>query len=407
MHRIARFLALGYIVICLATLAGTIFVGPLGYAPFPLSIGPAREPVTVTIWYGTEKQTWLEAAAARFMDSRPTVAGRPIQIQLRGLGSREIAMRTAQQEWRNDAPPTVVSPASSLWIEVLKDEWSRRGSGPIVATGPSQSLVLTPLVLVVWEERARALWSNGPDSFWTELHDALVDPQGWAGHVDPSAPAELKAKAETWGYVKFGHTSPVASNSGAQTLILLAYGYHKKTSGLTADDIRSPDFQAWLADTERAVVEFDDSTGTLMTDMVRFGPSKYDVVVGYENLAIEHIATARERWGDALRVVYPPATLFSDHPYTTLQAPWTTPEQRAAADQFRDFLLSRPTQELALQYGFRPGNPAVPVAGDDPSSPFNKYRQNGVQIDIGQQVETPQGDVVNTLLELWQRQVNR
>ncbi len=46
MRRLSRLIAIGYFLICLATLAlSTAVRGPLGYAPFPLPIGPARTPM--------------------------------------------------------------------------------------------------------------------------------------------------------------------------------------------------------------------------------------------------------------------------------------------------------------------------------------------------------------------------
>ncbi len=60
--------------------------------------------------------------------------------------------------------------------------------------------------------------------------------------------------------------------------MLLAYGYHNKAGTLSGDDILNPKFQTWLAEVEQGVTEFGDSTGTFMTNMVRFGPSKYDLV---------------------------------------------------------------------------------------------------------------------------------
>jgi hypothetical protein len=415
MHNVSRTIGLGYIVVCLLALAGKAFVplsGPFGYAPLAIPIGPAGQPIDVVVWYGTEKQEWLEETARRFEASAPSISNRPIRIQLKGLGSREMVERVAQQDWGNDAVPTVVSPASSLWIEVLKSDWAARNGTPIVGEGAeaTQLLVLAPLVVVAWEERANVLWNNDPNDFWPMIHNALANEQGWIGVAAERgfAPNSPEAQqAAQWGLVKFGHTSPLTSNSGAQALILLAYGYHNKSSGLSSADIVDPAFQQWLSEVETAVLEFGDSTGTFMTNMVQFGPSKYDLVVVYENLAIENIEAAQNRWGQNIRVYYPPATLFSDHPYTILQDPLTTPEQRAAAAQFRDFLLAQPNQELALQFGFRPADPNVAVITNDPNNPFNKYAQYGVKVDIAQQVQIPSGDVINTLLDVWRRYVNR
>ncbi len=46
-----------------------------------------------------------------------------------------------------------------------------------------------------------------------------------------------------------------------------------------------------------------DSSATLINDMVVFGPSRYDAVVTYENLALQLAPNARNRWNDDL--IYP------------------------------------------------------------------------------------------------------
>jgi hypothetical protein len=410
MKNITRLLGFGYLAIALLATLASNTIGPLGYAPFPISIGPAPEPVVVTIWYGTEKRAWLEEAARRFAATSPRQGRRPITIVLRGLGSREIPLRVAQQAWQADGQPTVISPASSIWVELLRSEWATRGnSGQIIADGPAPPLALTPLVLVGWEERTRLLWADERGDLWAVLHDALADPRGWIGIAEArgfAAGTPENTRASQWGPVKFGHTSPLGSNSGAQALMLMAYAYHQKTSGLTVADIGDAGFQQWFSDVERSIPVFGDSSGGFMQEMVLRGPSQYDLVATYENLAIENIDNARSRWGN-LRVYYPPATMFSDHPYATLEAPWVTPEQRAAATQFGEFLRSRPMQELALQYGFRPADPNVPIQTAGPNNPFTKYQASGVRVDIAQQVQTPSGEVVAALVELWRRTTGR
>jgi len=210
---------------------------------------------------------------------------------------------------------------------------------------------------------------------------------------------------ESWGPVKFGHTSPLTSNSGAQTLTLLAYAFQNKSSGLTSADVNSPEFAQWLAEIEGSVASFGDSTGTFMNDIIAKGPSQYDFGVVYENLALQSMDAAQQRQGQPLRIFYPPATLFGDHPFAVVDGAWAKPEERAAAIVFRDFLRSDAIQKLALQYGFRPADPNVAITSDDASNPFKKYAPNGVQIAIAQQAEVPSAEVVSSLLELWENRI--
>jgi ABC-type Fe3+ transport system substrate-binding protein len=399
LHASARSaIGVGYLLICLAALLAAVFVGPLGYAPFPLPFARTPEPVVVTVWYGGEKRAWLEDAVARFAATAPRVGSRPVRIVLRGVNSREQALRVAREDWRGDGAPAVVSPDSGTWVEALRAEWAARspGAAEIVAGGPLAPvpLVVTPLVAVAWEERGELIWGAQPGAFWPRLHDALAQPS-WSA----------LGGGEAWGPVKLGQASPSTSDSGAQALVLLGYGFHGATAGLSPADAQSPELAAWLATFQGAVPQFSDSTDALMTAMLQRGPSVYDVALVPESLAIEAFASAGT-WG-RLRIYYPPATLVSDHPYAILDAPWTTADERQGARLFRDFLLSRPVQERALTYGFRPANAAVPVATSDPRNPFNQYQPNGLRADLPALIDTPTPAVVEALLQAWQRASGR
>jgi hypothetical protein len=393
MLRISRILAGGYLALALFVVVLTTLVGPLplSNAPFPLQLGPEREPVEVRIAYGTEKREWLEEATRRFHANGPTIRGHPIKITLEGVGSREGVTDIVGGAMQ----PVVFSPASSIQVELLRYEWKTRNGTEIFPSGANAPtpLVYTPLVLVAWEERSQTLWPNGPAHLWHRLQEVLANDEGWGRFGHPE-----------WGFAKFGHTSPETSNSGIQTLVLLTYAYHEKTSGLARQDILDQEFQQWLDGIENAVMEFGNSTGTFMDNMVNFGPGKYDFVAVYENLPIEKFNTAHDRWNQNLRIYYPPATIFSDHPYAILEAEWVSPEQRDAAAMFRDFLLSEETQQLALQSGFRPASRQVNVGDNIPQNPFMLYEEYGLRAeDIPPQVEIPPGEVLSELIDLWRR----
>ncbi len=93
--------------------------------------------------------------------------------------------------------------------------------------------------------------------------------------------------------------------------------------------------------------------------------------------------------------------MWSDNPCYVLDVPWSAPAQRKAASAFLDFLLTEPVQREALTHGFRPGNPAVPVKF--PESPFTVYQRFGLSVDIGTVCEPPKAEVINNLLQSWQR----
>lgn len=406
MLRLTRLFGSAFLILCLLAFGGKLFGLPLGSGLVNVPLGPTATPVTITIWYGTEKQAWLTAAQARFAATNPTIDGHPIRIVLKGQGSAEMAQKIGRENFdAGEDKPTVASPASSLWLPVMEQEWAARNATPLLPAGTAapQPLVLTPIVLVAWQQRADVLWPNGErdGQFWTRIHEALVS-QSWA---------KIGGK-EQWGQVKFGHTSPLLSNSGAQALVLMAYGYYHKSNGLTVADVNNAAFKTWLTEIESTVPAFGESTGTFMNEMVLKGPGAYDMALVYENLAIGRvdeqtrngrIEQAQGRQGQPIRVYYPPATSISDHPYAILHAPWVSELQQRAAANFRDFLLQRPQQELALDYGFRPADPNVSITTNDPNNPFVKYKDYGVQVQIDQQVATPDAQVLTELLEIWRR----
>jgi len=345
----------------------------------------------ITFLYSTEKKEWVESAAVAFQKENPS-----IQVNLVGKGSLDAAQGILDGREK----PTVWSPADSAVLRMLESDWATESArGPLFAKDGDdapQSLVITPLVFVVWEDRARVLLkaNEGRAVSWKAIHRAVASDQGW--------PA-IGGKAD-WGFVKLGHTDPTRSNSGLQAMLLASFEYYNKRSGLTVGDLLDPKYQEWIQQLEKGVTKFETSTGTFMTDMVRFGPSKYDIAVVYENLAISQIANAQGRWGN-LKVYYPPLTLWSDHPAAVLQAEWVTPKQKEAARQWLTYLRSRPVQERALVFGFRPADPAVPIKTQDAANPFTRLAEHGILVEVPPVAEVPEGPVVRNLLTMWSRVV--
>src|SRR5699024_6098220 len=119
---------------------------------------------------------------------------------------------------------------------------------------------------------------------------------------------------------------------------------------------------------------------------------------------ISQIGNAQGRWGN-LKVYYPALTLWSDHPAAVLQGDWVTPKQKAAALEWLRYLRSRPVQERALAFGFRPAAPAVPLKTQDAGNPFTRLASHGIQVDVPPVAEVPEGPVVRNLLTMWSRVV--
>jgi hypothetical protein len=354
------------------------------------TVPSAMNATTVTFLYSTEKKAWITESVDEFQKANPDVS-----VKLVARGSLDAVNDIMEGKEK----PTLWSPADNVAINLLASDWQQKTQKHIVAESGDdapQPLVVTPLVFVAWEDRGKVLTKNGEGVTWHKLHEVLSSTKGWPA-IGGSA---------DWGFVKLGHTNPTRSNSGLQALLLMAYSYHDKRSGLEIKDILDDKFQDFVKVIEKGVPKFGDSTGTFMKDMVLYGPSKYDIVVTYENLAIQSIPNAQGRWGN-LRVYYPKLTMWSSHPVAVLDADWVTPQEKAAGKRLIAFLRAKDAQQKALRHGFRPADPSVPIIDKSPDNPFSAAKAFGVRVDIPTVVEPPPGPVVRNMLEMWSRVVGR
>jgi hypothetical protein len=345
--------------------------------------------VEIGLAFGTEKENWLKWAVADFAK---TDAGGKITVKLIPKGSLE----GGQAIWRDeDKGIQVWSPASSLYKAEVVREWQpKHGNNPILK---EESLALSPMVFVFWEERYKAFIDKYKTVSFSTIHDAVTEDGGW----------DAIAKQPDWGVFKFGHTHPQQSNSGLVTLLLMGYSFHnkKETEPLQNADILDKKFQDWMVALERGVYRMSNSTGNMMQDMVRYGPSTFDCLFVYESVVIDYLKNAQGRWG-TLKVVYPRHNLWNDNPYYILDVPWSSADQRKAAEVFLQFLMSERVQKESLTHGFRPGNTSIPIR-EVADSPFVLYEKSGLKIDLNQVCAPPAAEVQDELLRIWERRAKK
>jgi sulfate/thiosulfate transport system substrate-binding protein len=85
-----------------------------------------------------------------------------------------------------------------------------------------------------------------------------------------------------------------------------------------------------------------------------------DAVVTYENELL-----LRRKEAEPIEYVIPPATLLIESPAAIIESSVQRHGNRALAESFLEFLLSAEGQRILVDYGFRPINPDVKVAGAD------------------------------------------
>lgn len=322
-----------------------LFLQRGGKPLFPATAAPRTK---LRIACTDDKRGWLTEAATAFAK---TDEGRDVDVELAAIDAANV---------------NVWAPASSL----AKDT----AVAPLLN---EKSVALTPLVLVMWSSRLAAFQAKYGEPSLESVAHALAEPRGWEGAGHPE-----------WGLFKFA----IADRDA--TVALLAYSEQGKINGLTVRDALEVAGRPGL----RALAH--DATLASMHDVTSGGSDTFDGALVSESSALELLEAAQKRGGE-LRLVYPARNLWADNPYYILDAPWSTPDQRNAAQSFLDFLLSEQGQKLAVAHGFRPVDPHVPTNAF--GSPFVTYQKNGASEKVGQTCAPPPPAVMANLRAAWQR----
>ena len=193
------------------------------------------EEVPVAIVYGSEKREWLEPLIEEYNQAgHQTADGATIVVSAQPMGSIEAINGIISQEIK----PTVWSPASSVYLPVAEEEWRKQHSTNL-AYGEINDLVLSPVIIAMWQPMAEALgWPDEPIG-WTDIVDLAGSEEGWNQHGYPE-----------WGQFKLGHTHPGFSNSGLVSILAETYARAGKTRDLTMDDVINPEVENFVARVE-------------------------------------------------------------------------------------------------------------------------------------------------------------
>ena len=342
--------------------------------------------VKILIIYGSEKQAWLQPLVEQFNTEKHQLADgkTTITVEATPMGSVE----PIQPMLDGSLQATVWSPASSIYISVADVQWRQKYGNDLAAAAPSD-LVLSPVVIAMWKPMAQALgWPDKPLG-WADIAALATSTKGWEQFGYPE-----------WGKFKFGHTHPDFSNSGIVSILAEAYAATGKQRGLTLDDIKDPKTQDFMSQVESSIIHYGTSTGFFGDRMFQRGPSYLSAAVLYENLIVaqETKRLAGTSSQTPVVAIYPKeGTFWANHPYVIVNAPWVTAGQKEAAQVFEKYLLEKPQQLKAIELGFRPADPSIPLA-----APLDA--DHGIDTRQPQTIlEVPKADVIQAVQALWRR----
>jgi Ca-activated chloride channel family protein len=321
----------------------------------------------------------VKAVTTDFHQRQPkTASGKFIRVKAVPKGSGECVEELVQ----GTAQVHLTSPASAAFIKLGNAQWRAKTGQDLI--GPTENLVLSPVVIAMWQPMAEALGWPGKPVGWADILKLSTEPQGWAARGFPQ-----------WGRFKFGHTHPEFSNSGLISLFAEVYAATGKTAGLTVGDVTKPETARFVSEIESSIVHYGSSTGFFGRKMFANGPAYVSATVLYENMVIESYAQQPPPQFPVVAIYPKEGTFWSDHPAGIVEREWVRPEHREAAKQYLAFLLARPQQERALQFGFRPALAEVPLG-----APFDAA--HGVNPREPQTtLEVPGVDVMDAITRLW------
>jgi Ca-activated chloride channel family protein len=350
-----------------------------------------------------EKIDLLTSLAQSFNRTKTDVDGRCIFVSPKSKASGG-AMQALAAGWDEDAEgplPVVWSPASSAWGAILDQRLADVGQPAMANEGTP--FMNTPLVIAMPKPMAEALgWPDKPLG-WSDILSLATSTQGWAAYGHPE-----------WGSFKLGKTNPNFSTSGLSALIAQNYAATGKTRDLTSEDLAKPDVQQYNRSVESSVVHYGDTTLTFLNNWYR-ADQEGTALTYVSAVAVEEKSVIDYNTGNPdgildpgeeprppripLVAIYPKeGTLFSDSPFFVLDAPWVSDEERDGALAFQAYVQQPENQQRALEFNFRPGNPAVPIG--DPINAANGVDANQPQTTL----EVPDPPVMVGLLDRWSEQ---
>ncbi len=304
--------------------------------------------VLVTLASSNTKRNWLDQVTAEFNAAGMTTSsGSPIVVDVSHVtsgGSMNAILDGSLQ-------PTAWSPGDQSWVAQANETWRQRHNKPITSETCAPT-IYAPLGFAMWRPMAETLgWPDEPIG-WDTIVELAADPNGWASYGRPE-----------WGQFRFGHTHPGYANSGLLSMTAFVYGVTGQTTDLTAADIYTPQVEEAMRALEEVTAKYGRQAPALLELMAQQGPGYLHAAAVPEADTVRFNVERGDELTFPLAFIFPSGgTIWADHPYCILDnAAWVSEEEAEAAAVFRDYLLAREQQALAIDNYLRPLDSNIPL----------------------------------------------
>ena len=348
--------------------------------PTPLPAGT----VLVSVASSNTKQNWMDQIVEQFNAAGFETSGGDTIVA-------EVAHVTSGGSMNaildGNLAPVAWSPGDASWVEQINTTWQQRFNRPINSE-VCQATIYAPLGFAMWRPMAEALgWPDTPIG-WDTIVELAADPQGWASYGRPE-----------WGQFRFGHTHPAYANSGLLSMTAFVYGNVDSVGPLTPAQVYEAE-EAMRA-LEQNTPKYGRQAPPMLDLMARQGPSFLHGAAVPEADTVRFNVERGDELQFPLAFIFPSGgTIWADHPYCVLDnADWVSEEQAEAAAIFRDYLLEREQQELAIDNFLRPLDTSIPL-----HAPMNL--ENGTDPGVSpatvRALPSPDAEVSAAIIDLFQ-----
>jgi hypothetical protein len=195
----------------------------------------------------------------------------------------------------NDAPRDEVPAAwvtLAPWPSIVDEARERAGAGPLFDPVEGPAVASSPLVLMVWDERADVL-AAACESGEVDL-DCLGQVAGrtWGQLGGP----------DTWGPFKLGFDDPAVSSLGLATLGAVTAA-ELDTLGFGSRSLTDGEYLDVLSRLGAAVPDFRPTAGSPLAAAVLAGPATYDLLLTSEAAAAAAVEGSAQ-WGPRRRTIH-------------------------------------------------------------------------------------------------------
>jgi hypothetical protein len=294
-----------------------------------------QPPLTLTLVVDPLAEAWARVAVERFNAQNVLLGNGTSRVVVRIEAiQNDVAVWQERANWTVQRHPHLWLASSSASLAYLTPNL------PYTSLG---SMARSPLMWGGFTSRVSLVTQSGALPFDWQAVQAVAQAQRWQALGAPSQ----------WGNVNIGINWASNAMSGLGVLASASASYHN-TATLSRDALSDPAFLAWFAPIKDAVQNAQRLGESPASAMASRGASVADLALLPEVQWLKALNSLLRQ--EPVIFAYPAYQVILDFPLSYWNDANTTPAEAEAARLFANYLLSEPSQQLAVSEGLRPAN---------------------------------------------------